>query len=87
MTDLGSLGGPDLYVRDLNEAGQAVGWGTTEIGEYHAFLWQDGQLADLASDLGESFCSAVAITDDGRALIKATDPPRISQLSLARRDR
>ncbi len=60
MTDLGSLGGPDLYVRDLNEDGQVVGWGTTENGEYHAFLWEDGHLHDLASDLGETFCSAVA---------------------------
>ncbi len=36
LTDLGSLGGADLYVRDINESGQAVGWGTTASGEYHA---------------------------------------------------
>ncbi|MFA7536050.1 MAG: hypothetical protein WCY68_08175 [Desulfuromonadales bacterium] len=72
LTDLGSLGGSDLYVRDLNGSGAAVGWGTTAGGEYHAFLWRAGILVDLAQEIGETFCTAVAIAEDGTVLIRAT---------------
>lgn len=72
LTDLGSLGGRDVYVQDLNESGTVVGWGTTASGEYHAFIWRQGRLVDLAAQIGETFCSAVAVNNREQVLLRAT---------------
>lgn len=72
LTDLGSLGGRETQGRDINDAGQVVGWSQTAAGQYHAFLWENGTMTDLAPVVGE-FSAAVAINNQGQILLKATD--------------
>lgn len=72
LTDLGNLGGALTQGRDLNEAGQIVGWAETASGDYHPFLWEDGVMTDLSAYTG-SFGAAVAINDAGTILLKASD--------------
>lgn len=47
FTDLGTLGGHETWPRDLNDRGQIVGYSADGNGQRHAFLWQDGLLADI----------------------------------------
>jgi probable HAF family extracellular repeat protein len=72
LTDLGSLGGAETQGRDINDAGQIVGWSQTANGQRHAFLWENGTMVDLAPLAGE-FSAAVAINDQGQILLKASD--------------
>lgn len=72
LTDLGDLGGTLTLGRDLNDAGQVVGWGQTANGEYHPFLWQNGVMTDLSQFTG-NFGAAIAINDAGVILLKASD--------------
>lgn len=72
LTDLGSLGGRETQGRDINDAGQIVGWSQTADGRQHAFLWENGAMVDLAPLAGE-FSSAVAINDRGQILLKSSD--------------
>lgn len=72
LTDLGSLGGRETQGRDINDAGQVVGWSQTADGRQHAFLWENGRMIDLAEVAGE-FSAAVAINDRGQVLLKSSD--------------
>jgi probable HAF family extracellular repeat protein len=72
LTDLGDFGGALTMGRDLNDAGQIVGWAETASGDYHPFLWENGVLTDLSSYTG-NFGSAVAINEAGVILLKASD--------------
>src|SRR5829696_6422663 len=53
--DLGTLGGDISVATALSEGGRAVGWSTTATGQEaydpgtHAFLWEDGRMADLGA--------------------------------------
>jgi probable HAF family extracellular repeat protein len=47
--DLGTLGGRYSHVQSINALGQVVGVSQTAGGDYHAFLWKDGQMQDLGS--------------------------------------
>jgi len=48
FTELGSLGGPNTCVEDINNAGQVVGFSDlTPTSEFHAFLWEEGEMIDL----------------------------------------
>jgi probable HAF family extracellular repeat protein len=73
LIDLGDLGDPCIQGQDLNDAGQVVGWAQTATGEYHAFLWENGVMTDLAPLVG-NFSSAVAIDLTGRILLKNSTP-------------
>lgn len=46
-TRLGTLGGRETAAMAINDLGQVVGYGTTESGDEHAFIWQDGVMTDL----------------------------------------
>lgn len=72
LTDLGSLGGRQTQGRDINDAGQIVGWSQTADGGQHAFLWKNGAMTDLSAVAGE-FSSAVAINEQGQILLKSSD--------------
>jgi probable HAF family extracellular repeat protein len=72
LTDLGDLGGELTMGRDINDAGQVVGWAQTASGDYHPFIWEGGVLTDLSIYTG-SFGAAVAINEAGVILLKASD--------------
>jgi probable HAF family extracellular repeat protein len=57
MTDLGTLGGRGSFPEAINEHGQIVGTSRTkrpqpsrfrDLGELHAFVWENGVMTDLA---------------------------------------
>lgn len=72
VSDIGNLGGAITLGRDINDAGQVVGWGMTAGGEYHPFVWQNGVMTDLSRHTG-SFGAAVAIDEAGTILLKSSD--------------
>jgi probable HAF family extracellular repeat protein len=47
--DLGTLGGRESRATAIDERGRVVGWASTGKGTEHAFLWQDGAMADLGT--------------------------------------
>jgi probable HAF family extracellular repeat protein len=66
-TRLGTLGGRETAAMAINDLGQVVGYGTTESGDEHAFIWQDGVMTDLGT-LGGRESSALAINDRGQVV-------------------
>ena len=67
MTDLGTLGGTNTVVWDLNNRGQVVGSSQTPSRQAHPFLWQDGVMTDLGS-LGPHGADALDINDRGQVV-------------------
>ena len=67
--DLGTLGGPTAFARDINEPGQIVGESTKANGDTHAFLFTPwvGGLRDLGT-LGGTFSQARAISNRGQVV-------------------
>jgi len=65
VTDLGSLGGDYVQVRDINDRGEIVGTATTAAGDQHAFLWWQGRMVDLGT-LGGSESGAADINNRGQ---------------------
>lgn len=59
--DLGTLGGGNIWVEDMNESGQVVGYSETgkmsclrrNFKEVHAFVWKNGDLEDLDALKGD----------------------------------
>jgi probable HAF family extracellular repeat protein len=66
FTDLGTLGGAQSVVFDLNDNGQAVGWSLVPgSGFPHAFLWENGVMTDLGILAGDEQSVARAINNAG----------------------
>ena len=67
--NLGTLPGvpdPTSEAREVNNAGQAVGWAYTDMYRYHAVLWEaDGTPRDLGTLPGGSVSEARAINNAG----------------------
>ncbi len=69
MTDLGSLPGGDFsQAFGINSRGQVVGYALTASGEYHAFLWEDGQMTDLGTLSGREYGVASGINSRGQVV-------------------
>ncbi len=51
---LPSIGGMDTHVEDINDKGEAVGWGESADGATHAVLWRNGKAVDLGTPGGGS---------------------------------
>lgn len=82
LTDLGDFGGALTMGRDINDAGQIVGWAQTASGDYHPFVWENGVMTDLSVYTG-NFGAAVAINEAGVILLKASDMKGEHSLLLA----
>src|SRR5687768_16811889 len=67
LTDLGTLGGGNTYVADINEAGHVTGTSITAAGQQHAFLWRDGVMTDLGT-LGGIYSGAGGLNDAGQVV-------------------
>lgn len=65
--------GPSSYAEDLNDYGDVVGWGWVETndGAYfqHAFLWRDGELMELGSQIAASGLNTRAVAVNNRAQV------------------
>ncbi len=70
VTDLGTLGGDYCSPSAINNLGQVVGDSAIPSGDSHAFIWQNGTIADLNSNLpansGWELFTALFINDSGR---------------------
>lgn len=64
IIDLGTFGGQESWAYGINNSDQVVGWAELPEGNYHAFLWDRGEMLDLGT-LGGLFSSAYAISDNG----------------------
>jgi probable HAF family extracellular repeat protein len=79
-TDLGSLGGPNIFVSGLSEAGGVTGQADISdvvdprfgLAPYHAFLWRKGDLIDLGQIFGSDFDTANAMNRAGK-IVGAAD--------------
>jgi probable HAF family extracellular repeat protein len=49
LIDLGTLGGESSYATAINDRGHVVGSSQTSAGDWHGFLWRDGQMTDLGA--------------------------------------
>lgn len=65
---LGTLGGDESYPTAVNDRGQVVGVSETADGEFHAFLWEDGVMIDLAPTHATS--AALDINNKGQVVLQ-----------------
>jgi probable HAF family extracellular repeat protein len=75
MRDLGTLGGPDATVANLNAQGQVAGSSETDstpnsstgLATIHPFVWQNGHMQDLGT-LGGTLATAAWMNDAGEVV-------------------
>jgi probable HAF family extracellular repeat protein len=75
ITDLGTLAPPsrESHARDINEAGQVVGYSRDYSNRLHAFLWENGTIQDLGT-LGGTLSEADGINELGQIVGHADIP-------------
>ena len=73
VTDLGSLGGLNIYVGGVNDSGHVVGWAQNPAGIYRAFRYSCGQMTDLGT-LGGPHAIALRINNAGQ-IVGGADVP------------
>ncbi len=64
VIDLGTLGGNRSEAKDINEAGEVVGYAENAGGQDRAFYWYNGTMTDLGT-LGGAESLALGINDAG----------------------
>jgi probable HAF family extracellular repeat protein len=81
ITDLGTLGGKSSCASDMNEQGWIIGQSQTKDGNYHAFQWSNGSMADIGV-LNDSYISsdAIDINSNGQVVGTCTRIPEYSEL-------
>lgn len=67
MIGLGTLGGEASEALDINESGQIVGWSFLPSGDWHAVLWDNGEIVDLGT-LGGRDSEARGINNLGQVV-------------------
>lgn len=74
VIDLGTLGGRVTEALDINEAGHVTGYSETADGQFHAFVYADGEMRDLG-ELAPGGSVGYGINDSGvvTGLTAATD--------------
>jgi probable HAF family extracellular repeat protein len=84
VRDLGTLAGGNTFATGINEAGQVVGWSSSNWrDEEHAFLWADGRMTDLGT-LGGSRSAALDINDNGQVVGYSTTSINDAAAALTR---
>lgn len=53
FVELNSQGGSRIFVTDMNDLGQIVGWFETEENPFNSFLWKEGEMTDLTKASSE----------------------------------
>lgn len=86
IVDIGTLGGPDSFARDINDRSEVVGESTIVIGDdltTHAFVWRDGQMTDLGTldPNPQDISSASAINEQGQIVGYSTHVARFGGLT------
>jgi probable HAF family extracellular repeat protein len=64
VSDLGTLGGYDVYATDINESSDVVGVSLNGTGSYHAFVYSNGVLQDLSSLIDQALSLTLTYTAD-----------------------
>lgn len=80
FTDIPPTYGTKSVARDVNQAGQVVGWmGTSQFNDSHGFLWEDGEMIDLGVIPGGYTSEANAVNNSaqvvGKGRLSHPDPP------------
>src|SRR5688572_22173962 len=85
LTDLGSLGAGDTQAFDLNDSAQVVGYSRTSTLQSRAFLWDNGQIANLGVVNADDFQSAATdINSLGHAVGTSTLKNGLARAALFR---
>jgi probable HAF family extracellular repeat protein len=70
------LGGTTSRGYGINASGQVTGWAFTSSGVEHAFLYSNGVMVDLNSEIGSStgytLVSGEAINDSGQIVVNGS---------------
>lgn len=66
FADLGTLGGDEVAVADINESGTVVGWSRLADGSQRAYVYRNGQMSDLGVLPGDDGSVAAAINNAGK---------------------
>ncbi|HEY9845107.1 MAG TPA: hypothetical protein V6D03_02820 [Candidatus Caenarcaniphilales bacterium] len=80
ITDLGTLGGEEIGIAGLNDAGQAVGYAGTslDLRPTHAFVSQSGSMQDLGT-LGGFLSNAADINNSGTIVGGSLNKDRLAR--------
>ncbi len=65
VTELGTLGGSGSQAHDINNSGQITGWANTSDGGKHAFVYSEGVMNPIITNLPSQGSTGYGINDNG----------------------